>query len=209
MSRTFTKENPFRRVQRRLKRIFRVGMFVLLAAMLIFFLLSAPPVQRGIFYPFRYRDTVEFYSDKYHVDKYLAIAVMKNESNFVSSAISHSGAVGLMQIMPETADWIASQLDDNSLGDEHFTFNVKKLYDPETNIRYGIWYLSTLEEEFEGNDVLALAAYNAGRGNVLHWMEKYGWKDDFNDVEAIPYRETRDYVRRVLNCRRKYRLFYN
>ncbi len=196
------------RTRRKFRRAFQVGVFIFLVVLSIGFLISTPPVQRGIFYPFRYRDTVEFYSAKYRVDKYLAIAVMKNESNFASSAISHSGAVGLMQIMPETADWIASQLDAQSRQDEEFAFNVKQLYDPETNIRYGIWYLSTLEEEFDGNDVLALAAYNAGRGTVRHWMEKYGWSRSFDDVSAIPYRETREYVRRVLNCRVKYRLFY-
>ena len=180
-----------------------------MSATLIYFFVSAPPVQRGIFYPFRYRDMVELYSAKYHVDKFLAIAVMKNESNFTSSALSRSGAVGLMQIMPETADWIATQLDDAPLSGEKFSFDRERLYDPETNIRYGIWYLSTLEKEFDGNDVLALAAYNAGRGNVWHWIDEYGWGDDFDDIDQIPFGETRDYVRRVLHCRLKYQLFYN
>ncbi len=160
-------------------------------------------------YPRLYADEVAAASQRYGLDADLVFAVIRTESSFKPDAVSSAGAKGLMQIMPETGDWIASQLDDNSLGDEHFTFNVKKLYDPETNIRYGIWYLSTLEDEFDGNDVLALAAYNAGRGNVLHWMEQYGWDEHFDDVEAIPYRETRDYVRRVLNCQRKYKLFYN
>lgn len=186
------------------KRKFRLGIVIFLALIALWSFFSAPTVQRKIFYPFLYRDMVEQYSSKYHVDKYLAIAVMKHESNFTSTAISRSGAVGLMQIMPETGDWIAAQIDGAK-----FSFDEKKLFDPETNIRYGIWYLSTLEEEFDGNDVLALAAYNAGRGTVWHWIDEYGWSADFDDVEAIPYLETREYVRRVLKARIKYRLFYN
>ena len=191
-----------------MRRSLRIGLFIFALAVAIWFVAFNSTVQRGIFYPFRYRSVVELYSEKYHVDKYLAIAVMKNESNFKPSALSHSGAVGLMQIMPETADWIATQLDDEPLSDENFNFDVTRLYDPELNIRYGIWYLSTLEEEFDGNDVLALAAYNAGRGNVWHWIDEHGWASDFKDVDQIPFAETRDYVKRVLGCRTKYKMLY-
>ncbi|MBQ9479852.1 MAG: lytic transglycosylase domain-containing protein [Selenomonadaceae bacterium] len=209
MKKNVDRRKRFKSARRKLRRSLRIALFIFLSAIAIYSIVEMPTVQRGVFYPFHYRDTVEMYSAKYHVDKYLAIAVMKNESNFSSSAISRSGAVGLMQLMPETAGWIATQLEDEPLSDENFSFNVKRLYDPETNIRYGIWYLSTLEEEFDGNDVLALAAYNAGRGNVWHWVDEYGWGADFDDVDQIPFKETRDYVRRVLNCRLKYQLIYN
>lgn len=209
MKKNKSKVKRFKRIRKKLRRSLRVALFIFFAAFVICSIMETPTVQRNIFYPFHYRDTVELYSKKYHVDKYLAIAVMKNESNFASSAISNSGAVGLMQLMPETADWIAAQLEDKPLADENFSFDVERLYDPDTNIRYGIWYLSTLEEEFNGNDVLALAAYNAGRGNVWHWIDEYGWDEDFNDVDQIPFKETRAYVQRVLNCRLKYQLIYN
>ena len=185
-----------------MRRSFKVGLFIFALIALIYVVAFNPSVQRGVFYPFRYRVAVELYSKKYNVDKYLAIAVMKHESGFEPSALSHSGAVGLMQLMPETAEWIATQLDEEAIDD------VKRLYEPELNIRYGVWYLADLEQEFDGNDVLALAAYNAGRGNVWHWIELYGWTHDFADVDQIPYSETRDYVRRVLDSRLKYRAFY-
>lgn len=166
--------------------------------LIIYFALNLPSSQKKILYPFPYREQVEKNSARYSVDKFLAISVMKVESNFVENAQSHSGAVGLMQIMPETADWIAYCLEEPA----------PNLHDQETNIRYGIWYLAELEAEFFGNDVLTLAAYNAGRGNVHQWIEENGWRKNFSDVDAIPYAETRDYVKRVLQCREKYSQLY-
>lgn len=172
----------------------------------IYFLTSLPVVQKKFLYPFPYRTTVEDYSARWQVDKFLTIAVMKVESNFSEAAHSQSGAVGLMQIMPETAAWIAYQLEETP---EEIVCDIKNLHEPETNIRYGTWYLAELEAEFNGNDVLALAAYNAGRGNVREWMRKNNWDENFSDVDKIPYAETRDYVKCVLLCREKYAKLYS
>ena len=180
---------------------------VISAALLaIYFFASVPTVQKKFLYPFPYRSTVENYSARWKVDKFLTIAVMKVESNFSETAHSQSGAVGLMQIMPETAVWIAYQLGERP---EEIADDIKNLRDPETNIRYGTWYLAELQEEFKGNDVLALAAYNAGRGNVRDWIEKNHWGENFSDVSKIPYAETRDYVKRVLHYREKYSKLYS
>lgn len=184
-------------------RKFLIISVILLAA---YFLISVPSVQKKFLYPFPYRPTVEKYSARWQVDKFLSIAVMKVESNFSESANSQSGAVGLMQIMPETAAWIAYRLGETP---EEISADIKNLREPETNIRYGTWYLAELEQEFKGNDVLALAAYNAGRGNVYDWMEKNHWDENFSDVDKIPYAETRDYVKRVLHCREKYAKLYS
>ena len=146
-------------------------------------------------YPLKYEEEVKKYSEAYHVDKSLAQAVIREESKFNEHALSSSGAIGLMQIMPETGEWIAEQLNED-YGD---------LYDTDRNIRYGIWYLSELTTEFGGNKVLALAAYNAGHGTVWHWIEEYGWNKDFDDINLIPYGETRDYVRRVIRSCEKYK----
>jgi len=182
-----------------LKKFF---VMALLASVGIFAAFSFPTTQKNIFYPFHYREQVEQYSEKYQVDKFLAVSVMKVESNFAEGAISRSGAVGLMQIMPETAYWIAYRLDENPP-------SLNELHDSNRNIKYGIWYLAELEDEFKGNDVLTLAAYNAGRGNVWNWMEERGWKEDFSDVDSIPYLETRNYVKKVLRCREKYQELYD
>lgn len=179
---------------------------IICAAMLaVYFFLSIPAVQKKFLYPFPYRQAVENYSARWKVDKFLAIAVMKVESNFSEAAHSQSGAVGLMQIMPETAAWIAYSLGEDS---DEIAADIKNLRNPDTNIRYGTWYLAELEDEFHGNDVLALAAYNAGRGNVREWMEQNHWDENFSDIDKIPYAETRDYIKRVLHCREKYSELY-
>lgn len=176
------------------------------AVVTIYFLISMPAIQKKFLYPFPYRSTVESYSSRWKVDKFLAISVMKVESNFSEVAHSQSGAVGLMQIMPETAAWIAYQLGE---APEEAINDIEHLHDPETNIRYGTWYLAELEDEFKGNDVLALAAYNAGRGNVHKWIKENNWSENFSDADKIPYAETRDYVKRVLHCREKYAKLYS
>ena len=107
-----------------------------------------------------------------------------------------------MQIMPETAYWIAYKLDEDPP-------TISELHESDRNIKYGIWYLSELEDEFFGNDVLALAAYNAGRGNVWNWMEEGDWQKNFSDIDSIPFLETRNYVKKVLACRNKYQKLYD
>lgn len=190
-----------KRTRQRMGCALMAGLMFLLLCFLTYFLLSFGSVQRSWVYPFHNKEIVEEYSSKYDVDPYLAAAVIKVESGFRKDVHSHRGAVGLMQLMPNTAKWISRQIDDTP-------FDMDKLHEPETNIRYGIWYLSSLEREFEGNDILVLAAYNAGRGNVSDWMEEYGWDYDFQDVEKIPYVETRAYVQKVLKYREKYRSLY-
>lgn len=150
-------------------------------------------------YPVRYVEEVEKYSTMYKVDAALVEAVIKEESKFIINAQSATGAVGLMQIMPSTGAWIADQLD------EEFA----DLNDVDRNIRYGVWYLSELTAEFGGNKILALAAYNAGRGTVWNWIEKYGWDKNFDRVDEIPYEETKLYVKRVLKSHEKYIKFFN
>ena len=175
------------------------------ALVAMYFLISVPMIQKKFLYPFPYRSTVESYSARWKVDKFLAISVIKVESNFSEAAHSRSGAVGLMQLMPDTAAWIAYQLGE---APEEAADDIKNLRDPETNIRYGTWYLAELRDEFKGNDVLALAAYNAGRGNVHEWIKENHWNENFSDADKIPYAETRDYVKRVLHCREKYSELY-
>ena len=176
-------------------------LMILVLASLSYFIWQNEDFQRKYLYPYDYQDTINFYADRYEVDRNLVASVILAESKFRQDATSVHGARGLMQIMPETARWIATQIKDDS-------FSVDKLYNVNMNIKYGTWYLSELQTEFEGNEVLALAAYNAGRGNVYEWMEKYHWDINFKDYTKIPFPETREYVKRVLENKKHYNKLY-
>lgn len=157
--------------------------------------------QRRYIYPFPYQTLVLEYAEARDLDSPLVAGVIRSESNFRLEAQSHKGALGLMQIMPDTANWIAEQID-------YAPFRLDDLQDPEISIRFGTWYLASLKKEFHGNEVLMLAAYNAGRGNVKEWMTKYNWDMSFNDIAQIPFKETRQYVAKVLRSKEKYEKLY-
>ncbi|MBQ7515200.1 MAG: lytic transglycosylase domain-containing protein [Schwartzia sp.] len=190
-----------RETEKRKKLALAAAFFVLVIAFTVFFLSQVPPVQRRYIYPYPHQELVELYARANGVDSALVASVIMTESRFRKDALSHRGAVGLMQIMPETGAWIAQQLEDTD-------YTPEKLWEPETNIRYGVWYLAELLREFAGNDFLALAAYNAGRGQVREWMEEGRWPLTFHSLNSIPYPETRDYVKNVLRDRTKYEALY-
>ena len=158
-------------------------------------------VLRKFVYPLQYDYMVRQYSYEDGVSPALVAAVILVESKFNEDAFSHRGASGLMQIMPETGEWIAGEM-----GSENFT--PDQLTNVQTNIKMGTWYLAYLLHEYDGNKVLALAAYNAGRGHVDSWMEEYGWEKNFSEIEKIPFTETREYVKIVLLNEQQYKHLY-
>lgn len=189
------------KTKRKMSFLKKLLLMILVLASLSYFIWQNEDFQRKYLYPYDYQDTINFYADRYEVDRNLVASVILAESKFRQDATSVHGARGLMQIMPETGSWIATQIEDDS-------FSVDKLYNVNMNIKYGTWYLSELQTEFEGNEVLALAAYNAGRGNVYEWMEKYHWDINFKDYTKIPFPETREYVKRVLENKKHYNKLY-
>ena len=158
-------------------------------------------VQMRFVYMWPYQQTIVDYSEKNQVDPFLTAAIIKNESNFKQQAVSDVGAVGLMQIMPVTGSWIAEQMGLPDYQDDN-------LYHTKTNIRMGCWYLGELQYEFRNNPTLMIMAYNAGRGQTKQWMKTNGWDYDFQDVEAIPFADTREYVTKVLEDRNTYYRLY-
>lgn len=160
-----------------------------------------PYVARHWAYPMAYKEAVYTNAVKNHIDPSLINAVILAESKYKETAQSDKGALGLMQLMPDTAHWIREEMDLPAITDAQIT-------NPTTNIQLGSWYLAYLLKEFKGNDVLALAAYNAGRGHVESWMETYGWDYQFVDIDAIPFPETRQYVRTVLSYKERYESLY-
>ena len=150
-------------------------------------------------YPVNYEDNIKEYSAQYGVDKYLVLAVIDTESGFRTKAQSAAGATGLMQLMPDTASWIAGKL-----GEE---YNPENLTDAKTNIRYGTWYLSFLLQRYGGDVTCACAAYNAGHGSVDTWLSEIP-KDGSIDAELIPYKETNNYVKKVATAYEIYKALY-
>ena len=152
-------------------------------------------------YPIDYSEFVYKYSEQYNVDPLLIFSLIKAESNFNETVISSSKAMGLMQLMDSTAQQVAKNINIEYNNDT-------TLYNPEDNIQIGIKYLSELMEYYNQNYILALAAYNAGIGNVNNWINKGIINEDGSNAENIPFKETNNYVRKILNYYKIYQKLY-
>ena len=152
-------------------------------------------------WPRVYGDPVKAATEEFAFDPALVYAVMREESTYRAGVSSPVGARGLMQIIPPTGERIA-----RSLGVEDF--DTDSLYVPETNIRFGTYYLHYLLGRFDGSQTLAIAAYNAGPEAVSGWVARDGHQPDDAFVDSVPYGETRRYLRRVLRSYRVYRYLY-
>ena len=155
---------------------------------------------REITLPLRHEDIIRQQSSEKQLDPALVAAVIYEESRFRDQT-SHAGARGLMQITPDTARFIAR----DSGGTE---FVEADLATPQVNISYGAYFLRYLLDKYDGNETLALAAYNAGETNVNRWVDEAGGPGAFDTGEHIPFPETRDYVENVLERRGEYRDHY-
>lgn len=153
-------------------------------------------------HPLKYTEYVEKYAEQYKVPKTLIYAIIKTESDFQSNAVSRVGAVGLMQMMPSTF----KDITENFL---YENLDTGMLYDPETNIRYGVFYLSWLKTFYDNWDCV-LAAYNGGLGNVDKWLKDKDISEDGKTliVKNIPFEETRNYVKKVNKAEEKYTELY-
>ncbi len=156
-------------------------------------------VAERVRYPRAYWDLFQSASTRLALDPYLVLALARQESLFNPNATSSSNARGLMQLIPSTAQKVASEhgIDTEAI----------RLYDPSVNVELGTAYLKTLLEMFGGNAFRAVAAYNAGEHAVSKWLADFPGADD-EWVENIAYKETRDYVKKVIGGRREYLLLY-
>ena len=183
--------------------VFTVG--IILAAAVIFgflYNLVAEALERRT-YPRKYEEFVVKYAAEYGLPEKLIYSVIKTESDFDPGAVSYATppALGLMQLTEETYEWVSSKL-----GETPSAFDI---YDPDVNIRYGAWYLSYLYGRFDSLEV-ALAAYNAGPGNVSKWLESSEYSSDGETLDHIPFKETRNYVAKVTKAMEIYeRLYYS
>lgn len=150
-------------------------------------------------YPIKYEEIITEQANLYDLDPYLISAVIWAESRYKETAVSRSGAIGLMQLMPETGQWVAGKM---KIKD----FKEEDLFDPETNIKLGTWLLNWLYQKYDGNVELTLSAYNAGAARVQGWLDDGIITEE--NVENIPYAETRSYVTIVLQAREHYVRLY-
>lgn len=186
------------------KKIIKILLFVIALLGIYFICFKVLHLQDGVLkkiYPIQYSEYVEKYSEENSLDKYLVYAIIKAESNFNPDVTSSSNAKGLMQLMEETAIERSNVIDNE-------TIESHDLYDPETNIKLGTSYFSYLLGLYDGNIVLALTAYNAGLGNVQEWINNGIIKSDGSDIENIPFKETNNYVRKILKDYQMYLKIY-
>ena len=146
------------------------------------------PGLTGRVYPIHYRERISQVAERYDVDPYLIAAVMRTESGYDPRAVSHVGAVGLMQLMPDTAAWIVQLSTWRGVAEPELT-------DPDDNIELGTCYLAFLIEHFGDNRRAAVAAYNAGQGVVAQWVAAAG--GEVLALDDIRFPETRAFVERV------------
>ncbi|MBQ5440038.1 MAG: lytic transglycosylase domain-containing protein [Clostridia bacterium] len=156
-------------------------------------------------YPLKYESYVEKYSKEFDVDKCLVYGVIKNESNFDPEAVSPVGAIGLMQLMPDTFTWLQNYRTD-FMPDK--LMNTNKLYEPKINIEYGVYLLRFLLEHYNGNTDLVICAYNAGYGHVDDWLADGTISADNVIAENVPFPETSNYLVKVSSSAEKYREIY-
>ena len=152
-------------------------------------------------YPVAYAEQIETWSRVLALDPYYVLAIMRCESSFDPEAVSSAGAIGLMQIMPDTGEWIAHKLELDDVYDQD------QLYDPDTNIHFGCWYLSFLTDRFKGDRKQMTAAYNAGHGAVENWLEDPRYAEN-GELTMIPYESTAVYYERVERAYENYRRLY-
>lgn len=152
-------------------------------------------------YPVAYTDLIKQYSDQYQLDPYLVQSIMRCESSNDPTAKSDVGAIGLMQIMPETGEWIGHKID------PELAYSLDMLEDPATNIEYGCWYLNFLSERFDGRLIEIISAYNAGHGTVEDWLNDARFSQN-GQLTIIPYDDTARYYEKVVAAYQNYTTLY-
>ncbi len=191
-----TSINKSKRYARKFPWLILIGIMIL--ACILGAILFSDSIYRRAF-PLKYGVEVSDAAKEYGLDRWLVYAVIKVESDFVPDAESHAGAIGLMQIMPVTGEWIAWRKDES--------YRQERLTEPAYNVDMGCYLLSYLLEYYDNNLDYAVAAYNAGSGRVDEWLENPEYFD--GTILEIPYPETANYVAKVKYAYEKYKDLYD
>lgn len=176
------------------KKLLRAALALLIVSVILsgtYFVLRA-------LFPRTHSDIIDKYCAEFNVDTHLAAALIKAESNFDENAVSHANAKGLMQLTEETFDFCNKNLNmENS-----------DIFNPHSNIRAGVWYLSYLLNRYGGNTDNAVAAYNAGATNVDNWLSDSRYSADGKTLKEIPFGETLRHVEKISRYRAIYKFLY-
>ena len=151
-------------------------------------------------YPMTYAPEIRAAAQEFSLDPAYVASVVLAESSFDAEAVSSAGAIGLMQIMPATGEWIAGKLDD--------VFDVQRLYEPSVNLRYGCWYLRFLLDRYDGDMRTASTAYHQGQGRVDEWLKNPEYSEDGKTLSVISSSVTDTYVNRILDNYEHYQELY-
>jgi soluble lytic murein transglycosylase len=161
--------------------------------------LRQQPIYWQALYPFPYLETIVKWSQERKINPVLVTALIRQESRFMPAIKSSVGATGLMQVMPETAAWVADKI------------SLKKysLENVDDNVKLGTWYLDHTHDEYKNNSMLAVASYNAGPNAVADWLKRFSFSDPDAFAEKIPFPETKGYVKSVFENYWNYLRIYN
>ena len=181
-----------------IKKILIILLVIIILLIIIFRVFNLYTVILKRFYPNTYAEYVYKYSAEYNVESDWIFALIKTESNFNPNIISASGAIGLMQLMEQTAKEESEEMEIADID----------LQNPEINIMLGTKYFSKLVKYYDNSYYLAMAAYNAGIGTVEKWIDDGIIKIDGSNIENIPYKETNNYVRKMLKNYKMYKELY-
>lgn len=205
---TQTKQKKISAKERRRKAIRKRLLGVLLAVVLIcgvfgfgvWMLWENQPQTTVDTYPVEYKAEISRYAAQNGLEPAYVAAVVLAESSYRADAVSSVNAQGLMQILPSTGEWLAKKLGE--------TYTAGSLFEPDTNLRYGCWYLGWLMERYNGDMACASSAYHQGQGTVDKWLKNPEYSPDGKTLKVIPSDATRTYVERILKYYEKYKEIY-
>lgn len=179
----------------------KIILIPLAIVLLSFFVYHMGMITLKIIYPLKYKDLISTQASEYNLEESLVFALAKAESNFDNNAVSNKGAIGVMQIMPDTFSWLNKK--------QNKTLTTEKLEDEETNIKYGCYYLRVLLDYYKGDKALAICAYNAGIGTVDKWLDNdKNFKTEADNIK-VPYKETERYLKKIIKSQKIYKKLYN
>lgn len=175
----------------------KLSKIIVTLLIILIILIAMFSVLRSLF-PRKHMDIIEKYCQAYGVDEILILSLIKAESNFNAEAVSHAGAKGIMQITEDTFEFCNKSTKSGE----------GNIFNPEDNIRAGVWYLSYLTERYNNNIKSAISAYNAGATNVDNWLRDKRYCADGKNLDVIPFGETQRYTDKISRYKRIYEFLY-